>query len=103
MSPPIAELMLQCPKELKSDRYSTLLQGVKLKAAQSANTELETQVEFLEAKEGMLQTQLLRKDFDLAHTQALKAILDEKTNFLERTLAELDVTAQDRVSDEALH
>eukprot|EP00243_Klebsormidium_subtile_P001665 TRINITY_DN129_c0_g2_i1.p1 TRINITY_DN129_c0_g2~~TRINITY_DN129_c0_g2_i1.p1 ORF type:complete len:1549 (+),score=629.15 TRINITY_DN129_c0_g2_i1:555-4649(+) len=71
--------------------------GAKLKAARSANTELEAHVEWLEAKEGMLQTQLLRKDFDLAHTQALMAILEDKTQLLERTVEELDVTACERL------
>ncbi|GAQ86489.1 hypothetical protein KFL_002920060 [Klebsormidium nitens] len=71
--------------------------GAKLKAARSANTELESHVDWLEAKEGMLQTQLLRKDFDLAHTQALKAILDDKVLFLERSVEDLDVTARERL------
>ena len=59
-------------------------------------------MEWLEAKEGLLQTQLLRKDFDLAHTQALKAILDDKVLFLERSVEDLDVTARERVRDQAL-
>lgn len=66
------------------------LQGAKLRAAHASNAELQSEVGNLKAEGDSLRTQMLRQDFDLTHSRAIKAIFDERVTDLEKVIAEHD-------------
>jgi predicted RNase H-like nuclease (RuvC/YqgF family) len=64
------------------------LQGEQLTAAKVDKAELAAEIERLKSEGSSLQSKLLRKDFDMTHTRALKAILETRVEDLERQIAE---------------
>jgi predicted RNase H-like nuclease (RuvC/YqgF family) len=64
------------------------LQGERLTAAKVDKAELAAEIERLKSEGSSLQSKLLRKDFDMTHTRALKAILETRVEDLERQIAE---------------
>jgi hypothetical protein len=61
-----------------------------LKASKLVNAELEAQVDHLGEEGSGLRRKLLLQDFDLTNTKALKEILNEKVEGLERVIASHD-------------
>lgn len=61
-----------------------------LKNALESNTKLEADVERMMVEGDAFRTQLLKRDFDIAHTVALKNLLDGRVEDLERTIAAHD-------------
>lgn len=62
------------------------MQGAKLRAALATNTELEADLKRLEKEGGSLRTQVLMKEFDLTHAHALKGMLSDRVQDLERAI-----------------
>jgi hypothetical protein len=65
-------------------------QSEKLKAPHLMNTDLEVQVDHLGEDESGLRRKLLLQHFDQTNTRALKDVLDEKVEHLERVIASHD-------------
>lgn len=70
------------------------LQGSKLKAALSSKTELEAEVHRLAEEGQSIRKELMLKDFDLTRTSALKALLNDRLQDLERVIEAHDAVVR---------
>lgn len=83
--------LVGCPHPFRClNTIRTCLQAKKLAAAEEANAALEAEVEQITSEKGALQTEVLLKDFDLTHSNAMKALLDDRVTDLERVIAAHD-------------